>query len=348
MSRPRRFGFTLVELLVVIAIIAILIALLLPAVQQAREAARRSQCKNNLKQLGLAMHNYHDVHNTLPPGWVRDPNVGDDEGHWIWSTFILPFVEQAPLYQKLNPSGQQASYAFGQNIEAMQNRYEIFRCPSDVGPQFFDASVEAGYTIDYFDGGGSRTSNIGVSLTNYVISNNNALPRFNRAPDPLEGTSGATGVFWEDSKCRFRDITDGLSNTFLIGERAYEIQGQRFAAAMLFAVRDNAGKGVSCANCAYDDSSMTYTNTASNQGTYSIVGTTHEGINPLTSGGSHNATYNSLHIGGVQFVLADGSVHFISENIDNNWSATGSLAGDVDSVAERMASMADGEVVENF
>lgn len=101
----RSRGFTLIELLVVIAIIAILIALLLPAVQQAREAARRTQCKNNLKQIGLAMHNYHDIFNTLPPGYIsRFPNVivSGEQGLYSWGAMILPQVEQANLYSVLN------------------------------------------------------------------------------------------------------------------------------------------------------------------------------------------------------------------------------------------------------
>src|SRR4051812_6730319 len=97
---PKTFkrGFTLIELLVVIAIIAVLIALLLPAVQQAREAARRSQCKNNLKQIGLALHNYHDTANTLPPGWIGDPTGSNAGNRWGWGTMILPYLDQAPLY----------------------------------------------------------------------------------------------------------------------------------------------------------------------------------------------------------------------------------------------------------
>ncbi|MEZ6124220.1 MAG: DUF1559 domain-containing protein [Planctomycetaceae bacterium] len=106
-------GFTLIELLVVIAIIAILIALLLPAVQQAREAARRTQCKNNLKQLGLALHNYHDVHNCFLTGWwdrwsATGANVGND-GHWGWGTYLLPYMDQAPLYNQLSPGTNASS-----------------------------------------------------------------------------------------------------------------------------------------------------------------------------------------------------------------------------------------------
>src|SRR5262249_37999311 len=101
MRRRRLRGFTLIELLVVIAIIAVLIALLLPAVQQAREAARRTQCRNNLKQFGIALHSYHDTYNHFPPGWVQytqTASAANGTAHWAWGTYLLPFVDQAPLY----------------------------------------------------------------------------------------------------------------------------------------------------------------------------------------------------------------------------------------------------------
>ena len=143
MSVAKRFGFTLIELLVVIAIIAILVALLLPAVQQAREAARRSSCKNNLKQLGLALHNYHDTHGVFPAGYYAGdhPSVADGEGdgrdaRYGWGSMILPFLEQAPLYDKM----QVGDRLLSQNVNDptvladMQTPISAFRCPSDVAP----------------------------------------------------------------------------------------------------------------------------------------------------------------------------------------------------------------------
>src|SRR6056297_1264459 len=131
-SGRRRAGFTLIELLVVIAIIAILVALLLPAVQQAREAARRSSCKNNLKQLGLALHNYHDTHTTLPPGWISVDGVVHSPHDGVsgagWGTMILPFVEQSNLYDAFNPNisiADPSQNAFRLNI------LNSFNCPSD-------------------------------------------------------------------------------------------------------------------------------------------------------------------------------------------------------------------------
>ncbi|MEM1062518.1 MAG: DUF1559 domain-containing protein, partial [Planctomycetota bacterium] len=159
-----RAGFTLIELLVVIAIIAIIVALLLPAVQQAREAARRTACKNNLKQLGLACHNYHDVYNTLPPGWIAQgetngvsfdfPNgkslrdicsqnyVNDATACWSWTAYILPYIEETQAYEALAPGDNRAQNATADigtpptpnYVETLQRPIDSFRCPSDAGP----------------------------------------------------------------------------------------------------------------------------------------------------------------------------------------------------------------------
>ena len=132
LRRGRRCGFTLIELLVVIAIIAVLIALLLPAVQMAREAARRSQCVNNLKQLGVAMHNYHDTHDTLP--WGQGPLNWND---WSAFPFMLPYMEQAPLYNAINFDRTNAAIGFAdpgaiQNTTTHRTKVEILLCPSDL------------------------------------------------------------------------------------------------------------------------------------------------------------------------------------------------------------------------
>ncbi|MCB1129315.1 MAG: DUF1559 domain-containing protein, partial [Verrucomicrobiae bacterium] len=126
MHHANRRGFTLIELLVVIAIIAILIALLLPAVQQAREAARRTECKNKLKQLGLALHNYHDTFRAFPAAFYRGTTTSPG---WGWGTMILPYIDQAPLY---NQWVMTVSYDNGQNQTARRTKLAAYKCPSDL------------------------------------------------------------------------------------------------------------------------------------------------------------------------------------------------------------------------
>ena len=161
--RASKAGFTLIELLVVIAIIAILIALLLPAVQQAREAARRTQCRNNLKQLGLAMHNYHDNFNLFPPqdfGGAATLCVLANTNFnfkWAWGTAILPYIDQAPLFNQLNSNGcsmPRANTLFN-GVALLQQSLPAFRCPSDTGPSlnpYHASPAGQGYaTSSYFD-----------------------------------------------------------------------------------------------------------------------------------------------------------------------------------------------------
>lgn len=142
-ATQRKQGFTLVELLVVIAIIGILVALLLPAVQAAREAARRMQCSNNLKQLGVALHNYHDTHKSMPPGFLPKRNANGAKTNnvnlWAWGALVLPFMEQQALHDKLNVGNNHlelisSTAGPGTLKEVMQQAIPSFRCPSDVGP----------------------------------------------------------------------------------------------------------------------------------------------------------------------------------------------------------------------
>jgi len=206
MSLRRRTGFTLIELLVVIAIIAVLVALLLPAVQQAREAARRSQCKNSLKQFGIAMADYHDTHSVFPPG-LFVPAAGSctvvtANQQWGWGTAILPFMDQLPLFEKLNPDGCNlpAPGTLFNGIALLQQPLPAFTCPTDVGD-----------TLNVF------MSN--YTKSNYTVSEN------------IGGNSGTAG-----GKVRIRDITDGTSNVMLVAERALrrEPAGQRYTGAIVW------------------------------------------------------------------------------------------------------------------
>ena len=192
----KRTAFTLIELLVVIAIIAVLIALLLPAVQQAREAARRTQCRNNLHQLGLALHNYHDTHNTLPPGFSSRYSPAPLGPGWTWAAMLMPFLDEVAIYNSLNFS-RQADSAGLENSTGTGSLLAQFLCPSDpvVGPD---------------PGGGYSSAR--QALSNYLACQGTL------ASAPWSYAVGSNGVFGFNSRVRLRDIRDGTSNTIMVGE----------------------------------------------------------------------------------------------------------------------------------
>jgi prepilin-type N-terminal cleavage/methylation domain-containing protein/prepilin-type processing-associated H-X9-DG protein len=192
LARSIRSAFTLIELLVVIAIIAILIGLLLPAVQKVREAAARMKCSNNLKQLGLSLHAYHDANNGFPVGWKTYGVANSPTGYWGWSVWILPYVEQQNLYNLLNPTGQTLQQAFSTQLALLQTPLSVYMCPSDtVSP----LNVNRPFKV---------TGSGQIAISNYPGNG---------------GNEGDTGIFQADKQIRFADITDGTSNTLAIGER---------------------------------------------------------------------------------------------------------------------------------
>ena len=209
---PRRArGFTLIELLVVIAIIAILIALLLPAVQQAREAARRSQCKNNLKQLGIALHNYHERVNCFPPGYLsRVSAAGSDLGAgWGWGAFLLNDLEQKPLYKSINFNKDVGDPT---NATPRTRFLPVFFCPSDQQLTRFTVKDAAGNTLG------------DLAQANYVGVNGNGGVSDNAATND--------GAFLENRCMRHSDFRDGLSSTLFIGERCSSMSYVTWAGAM--------------------------------------------------------------------------------------------------------------------
>ncbi len=237
-------GFTLVELLVVIAIIGVMVGLLLPAVQAAREAARRMQCGNNLKQIGLGFHNYHAAYDRFPPGYTYQINsagatvaaqydggvTGRHRSQWAWGAFLLPFVEQAAMYERLRINDiriADALVAGGANdrVADLQTAVPTFICPSDVGPVNHNDN-------DLRD---SNNNTRGISKSNYVGVNTtrrwhsggrmcgpdaNASSVWTPAPTFDQGPNG---MMFRDKGMRFRDILDGSSNTLLVGERPFWI-----------------------------------------------------------------------------------------------------------------------------
>ena len=190
-----RSGFTLIELLVVIAIVAILIALLLPAVQVARESARRANCRNHLKQLGIALHNYADAHRVLPPGYFYQPNPAGNGMGLGWGTMLLPLLEQGPLYRQFNFNVPVWDNA---NIAPRTKHLPVFLCPSDpVSEQQF--VMMGGPPAEEY-AAGCYVANFGP-------------------PDLDANQEQRDGVFSRNSSTRFADVRDGLSQTLFVGER---------------------------------------------------------------------------------------------------------------------------------
>jgi prepilin-type N-terminal cleavage/methylation domain-containing protein len=331
MVKRRRLGFTLIELLVVIAIIAVLIALLLPAVQQAREAARRTQCKNNLKQLGLALHNYHDTHKVFPfstqnPSYVGSGSIKNTRGF----VMLLPYFDQAPLYNTIDfniaMSGSNNGIGTGviagtvestNNERACATTLVALLCPSDPGPaKERDTSAVYNITADAHTRGlfGANTS------YDFVVGNAGA------GATPWQSIpSGERTMFAMNSAASMRDLSDGTSNVVAIAETTLDV------------IDGTASKWAYSA--------------WTSRGNRFMSSTDHPRLNtwaccwwqtptPFVSiprpgrlgewGGP-----GSTHTGGLQVLLGDGSVRFLSENMDNT-------------TRDRLALISDGAVVGEF
>ncbi|MBL8818922.1 MAG: DUF1559 domain-containing protein [Planctomyces sp.] len=338
----RTRGFTLIELLVVIAIIAILIALLLPAVQQAREAARRTQCKNNLKQIGLAIHNYHDVFSVFPPGYItRFPNtiVSGEVGLYGWGAFILPQIEQTNLYNALNVGNVrlEQNLATANGLLALQTPLPAFRCPTDIGPALnnFKSTLAAAPNWYNRNASSTGTDEIPIATSNYVMvagTGSSTTP----PATPTTTTTPPTGVGFQNSRISFRDITDGTSNTLLAGERAWKY-GQVMAGAATVV-------GFSASVNLQD------TNNGVKTAGLNAIGIGYDGINWAATNAAHQPRgFNSGHVGGAQFVMCDGSVRFISENIDyRSTSPNVDMTLHVTSTFARLIARNDGQVIGEF
>lgn len=249
-KQPQRRAFTLIELLVVIAIIAILVALLLPAIQQAREAARRTQCRNSLKQWGIALHNYHETHSALPMGKNRLI-------HWTFRSMLLPQLDQAPLYDSIDFSYRPHCFQYvttAGNKNPADDHVPVYFCPSDPNIQR------------------PFTGFLGVHMPGNYLG--------------LSGSRNNTtdGVLFSNSAVAFSHITDGQSNTIAMGERG--IPSQLNIGWMLCGSNSDAFVSMQV------------------------------GLTPGDASGAHNNHFWSYHTGGAHFLLADGSVRFVSDNID--------------------------------
>ena len=311
----QRNAFTLIELLVVIAIIAILIALLLPAVQQAREAARRTQCKNNLKQIGLALHNYHDVHNQFPINGSWDRPYSDKVG-------MLPMLERGNEFNRINYQQWPFSSWSGDNRVAFSGRLPVFNCPSNAQPNANGPAANFTYAIN---SGVMNYSKDGVTRTSGWANRHNGFASAGGWPNEF------------DAPVTFSSLIDGTSNT-----AAYSEFGMADFTPGPLGVRGMQTKGwvnatnphqmlrVEClAKTDSQDSSGGRHNMRGFGWSWAFmgVGTYYaHNMNPNENGchaqdqdwdANNLMSASSYHTGGAQICLGDGSVRFISENIDN-------------------------------
>ncbi|QDU64465.1 Type II secretion system protein G precursor [Planctomycetes bacterium Pan216] len=322
MANRRRPGFTLIELLVVIAIIGVLTALLLPAVQQARESARRVQCRNKLKQMGLALLNYHDAHSLFPPGSVIsstacDLSTGARRGA-PWSVLVLPYLDELSRYDQFDFDGSFASIA--NESTNVNEPFQIvpnakFQCPSDSNSK----RSEPNANYRGVQGGGTDSEalcRVGTA-SNYRVRYDN-------------------GILYLNSSIALGDIADGTSKTLLVGESRW-----------WFAVGQNSPYGTY----------FTWASTTRNAGTSSHVNMVASATDPInqpqfdydpskgpytahpagigTIVGTHTRSFGSWHLGGSHFTFADGGVRFISEAVDTT-------------IYRRAGQRADGLVTENL
>ena len=335
MRKPKsRPGFTLIELLVVIAIIAILIALLLPAVQQAREAARRTQCKNNLKQIGIALHNYHDVYRMFAPGHVSvapsEPG-GHADFHWGWGSMIMPMMEMSNLQDSSGHSVMNMRNAAtnAQTKPVLQTPIPAFRCPSDIGPN----------TNNILTMGFQR-----LATSNYAgVHNSDHYNGRNCADHHTRG-----GMFYGMGCVRIRDVTDGTSNTLMVGERKWQIRD-------VDGIVRTAAAAHSWGGVIWGDWRRGY---LYGVGVYKL---NLDGTDQASGAHFHRARqgFSSFHTGGAQFLMADGSVRFLSENIDGRFDRRGVQIGPggtaapadrrpVDTTWERLLARSDGQPIGEF
>ncbi len=301
-----QFGFTLVELLVVIAIIGILIALLLPAVQTAREAARRMQCANNLKQLGLACLLHEEVHGFLPAGgwgysWVGDPDQGfgrNQPGGWMFS--VLPFIEQTALHQ-LGAGGTGAKKKKA-CVELTTTPLQVFNCPSRRTAKLYKCTVRSLYSpgVDGEQMGSADLTNVAKSC--YCMNSGTVVVQCTSGPSTLAGAktyswpdcTNTNGLACYRSETTIASIRDGTSNTYLLGEKNLDVDYYNSGLS---------GGDSQCMYVGHDPDSIRYASRSY----------------PPTEdrpGVNADRCFGGPHPGGSMFVFCDGSVRLISFSID--------------------------------
>ncbi len=308
MRRPRK-AFTLVELLVVIAIIGVLVGLLLPAVQAAREAARRMSCSNNLKQLGLSMHNYHDTFGTFPNGSLGSGLAGWDQNQsgYVWIRFIMPFIELNNMADQWDVAGQ---YTWGGNNALIRTEIPAYLCPSDTPTKTWNSTPNYNYAV-----------NLGNTDTNRTSPFNGV----NFAGAPFEYSTAVNGKSY-----KMRDLLDGTSNTLLTAEILQGQVGQDLRGLTWYAPHIGFTTYAGPNTTTPDALNGGFCQNASNAplGLPCVA-------NSAADGSPTRFSSRSRHPGGVQVTLSDASVRFVAETINiTTW--------------RNLGSMRDGAVLESY
>ena len=335
----RRQGFTLVELLVVIAIIGILVALLLPAVQAAREAARRMQCGNNLKQLALSLHNYHDTYKVFPSGYLTKPNTAIRSvavDMWSWGAVSQRFMEGNAATDAMDTGTTTLTAAIPafamvggaaptSGMRILDMVVQAHRCPSDVGPGTNDARLMQGTA---------------TATSNYVAANSAGdLSENGGGIVNAIGNTVAQGLFRQDTALGFRDITDGSSNVIALGERRWRTQAVNGTVLTVGAGNVYGRRPLGGLTAADVDNFADVLGGGLVPINYRVLaGAVPE---PIRRG------FSSQHPGGAVFALADGSVRFTSETVQHTFSGPNN-ANNVDSVFEFLLAIQDGNPVNDF
>jgi prepilin-type N-terminal cleavage/methylation domain-containing protein/prepilin-type processing-associated H-X9-DG protein len=278
-----RFGFTLVELLVVIAIVGVLIALLLPAVQKVREAANRASCQNNLHQIGLALHSYHDGHGSFPSGYLNKPinpsNPDQTAPGWGWAALLLPYIEQDNLAQQIN-FGLQVEHP--SNLAARTTIVNLYVCPSDRSTGIFTIYDKNNQPL------AQATTNSYAACHGIGVDLDEELDDFN-------------GMFSRNSRVRFADVTDGTSNTIAIGERSSFFTQTPWAGAVSFGTTRITPGAPTNNPTAIEDAP-----------TQTLV---HISVHTLNDPNSDPEDFFTPHTGTGNFLFVDGSVRPVSTGI---------------------------------
>lgn len=294
MLSPSRRAFTLIELLVVMAIIAILIGMILPAVQRAREAAARSKCQNNLKQIGVAMHNYHSRMDCLPPGFTSfvqpdDTNSPNGPG-WSWAAHLLNDLEQPGLFNQIDFS---RSIMNPVHNSVRTQSIPVFLCPSDPWPK----------VIPIYSHVNSPTPFAGTTVMTQAGRINYAavIGTVEAGEDPPEK---ADGVFYRNSRTRFYDVTDGASNTFFVGERSSRLALITWTGAIY-------GSGVPKEPATGNPANWI----GEGAGVHALGHCSADPDHAPNGNAGHVDDYSSFHPQGAMFLMGDGSVRIINNSI---------------------------------